>query len=229
MGNKYPKIKLDLQPLEQQKLQKLKRLKNFTSLPETFHYLLHSKTVLGNCGNILDALKKYSAERQEDFFSFTLNELSEQQRLILLSFQMGLHEKSKTRNGRRKTYDIFPSDRILVEKIKKNIKLHLGKSFSDNDIFKTLLSQLCIADELSKEESLQFLEMFKQKLNDLGSSFLTYKDMFFIDDVIEKNSEDLGEGFKKTMGYTEQLSVIDLYIDMAVEQIDYALELISKK
>lgn len=229
MGNKYPKIKLDLNREEEQKLQKLKRLKKFTSLPETFHYLLHSRTVLVNCKDILDAIKIDCAESQEAASFCSMNELSEKQRSVLLFFQLGLHEKARTGNDKRKTYDIFPSDRILVAKLKKSIRLHFGTSFSDTDIFKALLSQLQIANELSNEECVQFLEMFKKKLKDFSSFYQDIKDTFFVDDIIKKYQEELEEECKKSLGGTEQLSTIDLYIDIAVEQIDYLAEMICKK
>ena len=62
MGSKYPKIKLELNSEEQNKLNTLKRLKKFNSLPETFHYLLHSKTVFGKSDNIREELKRIFSE-----------------------------------------------------------------------------------------------------------------------------------------------------------------------
>lgn len=228
MGNKYPKIKLDLNREEEQKLQKLKSLKKFTSLPETFHYLLHSRTVLGNSKDALTAFKVFFVKNQETVFPSSTNELSEQQNLVLFSFQVGLQEKAKTENQKRKTYDIFPGDRMLVDKIKKEVKVLFGKSVSDTVVFKTLLSRLSIPNELSNEECIQYLETFKQKLNDVSSFCWELKEKFFVDDIIEKYRKELEEEFKKSL-YTEQISVIDLYIDIATEQINYAIEMISKK
>lgn len=229
MGNKYPKIKLSLNSGEEQKLQKLKRLKKFTSLPETFHYLLHSRTVLVNCKDILDAIKIDCAESQEATSFCSMNELSEKQRSVLLFFQLGLHEKARTGNDKRKTYDIFPSDRMLVNKIKKETKALFGKSVSDTDVFKALLLRLNIADELSNEECIEFLETFKKKLNDVSSFYWELKERFFIHDITEKYRKELEEECKKTLSHGETISAIDLYIDIATEQIDYAVEMISKK
>lgn len=227
MGNKYPKIKLDLQPWEQQKLQKLKRLKKFTSLPETFHYLLHSKTVLGNSKDIREVLKECFTDHRE--CNNFLQDTSETAERALLLLQISWNKNGKTETRKRTTYDIFPSDRILVDNIKKYVKSRYQKSVSDTVVFKTLLSRLHIPNELSNEECVQYLETFKQKLNDVSSFYWELKERFFIHDITEKYRKELEEVLKKSFSSMETISIIDLYIDMAVEQIDYALELISKK
>lgn len=118
---------------------------------------------------------------------------------------------------------------MLVNKIKKETKALFGKSVSDTDVFKALLLRLNIADELSNEECIEFLETFKKKLNDVSSFYWELKERFFIHDITEKYRKELEEECKKTLSHGETISAIDLYIDIATEQIDYAVEMISKK
>lgn len=129
MGNKYPKIKLSLNSGEEQKLQKLKRLKKFTSLPETFHYLLHSETVFGNSKDFREALKKCFAESNEVVPSILLNDTSESKEQVLLSVQIGLSTKTKSGNTGRTTYNILRVTECWSTKSRKRQKRCLESQF----------------------------------------------------------------------------------------------------
>lgn len=245
MGSVYPKIKLDLNSEEQQKLNLLKRLKKFNSLPETLHYLLHSKTVFGKSGDIREDLKRIFPDCEESDYSF-LVDMSDKTRRILISLYAGLLKKAKTENEKRKTcdvfcegrevtgnnnrktYDIFPDDRELLGEIKEEAKCLFGKIVSDTDVFKILLSKLNIADELSDEECKSFLEEFRQKMDEVVSLCYDAKENFFIDAVVEKYNRELAREGKDAAWYTDEISAVELHIENVMDQIDAALEKLNK-
>lgn len=245
MGSKYPKIKLELDSEEQKKLNMLKRLKKFNSLPETFQYLLHSKTVLGKSGDIREALKWFFSECKEAN-NFSFEDTSEETERFLISVRAGVQKKAKNGNkgrnacgvlceGRefagnndRKTYDIFPEDREFVGEIKEKAKSLFGRIVSDSDVFKILLSRLNIADELSDGECKRFLKEFRQKMDDLASLCYDAKENFFIDAVVERYNRELAKEGKDAAWHTDEINAIELHMENAIDQIDAALEKLNK-
>lgn len=245
MGSKYPKIKLELNSEEQNKLNTLKRLKKFNSLPETFHYLLHSKTVFGKSDNIREELKRIFSETSMAESSFW-EDTSEETERFLISLHAELQKIVKTENEgkktydfsceagevtgnkNRKTYDIFPDDRDFVGEIKEKAKSIFGKIVSDTDVFKILLSRLNIADELSDGDCKQLLEEFRKKMDEVVSLCYDAKENFFIDAVVEKYNRELAREGKDAAWYTDEISAVELHIENVMDQIDAALEKINK-
>lgn len=222
MENNYSVFNLRLTENEIKKLEEIKKMKKFKSFSEVFRFLLQQKF---SSDDSMQSKELCTLLESDNFFELHkefMEKVGKEKLGFNLLYFYGKNCKLPRKSGlRRKPYKIYTNDAKRIKEIKECIALKYNLFLSDTDFFRVLLLHTHIMNELTQEESILYLEQFKQRLDNMLFDYYDAKMSCFIEEIIKKYSDrgSVVEHFEWVLSCIEQLNEMSAYIDDVINAI----------
>lgn len=218
------KIKLSLTDTEIQKLEKLKNLDKIKGKKGALHYLLHERFTTEDVPYekefLLAVVNFFNKKISDDEFAQFVSEIAKNKKSETILLFDNLFLQKSTEKTIRKSYSIAKSDKQILDDIVRSLKNNnLSKrNITQSTVIRLLLQHFEIYQEMKKEECIEKLQKFQEKLAELRNLFGQAEFDCLIEEIIKKYAA-VSKEFAMQIYYIEQLYEMDTYVSDFINKI----------